>query len=108
MPADLITVLDHVDAHISESLTLGELSRITYTTPSTLERRFSKHLGMPVSVFIRRRKMSVAARLLEQGYSVLAAGEAVGYTDNSHFIKRFGEYCGLTPLQYKKAYGDKK
>ena len=52
--------------------------------------------------------MSVAVRLLEQGYSVLAAGEAVGYTDNSHFIKRFGEYCGMTPLQYKKAYGDKK
>jgi AraC-like DNA-binding protein len=40
--------------------------------------------------------------------ATLAAGEAVGYTDNSHFIKRFGEYCGMPPLQYKKAYGDKK
>ena len=108
LPAELIAILEYIDGHLSEPLTLEVLARIAYTSQSTLERRFSKFFGMRTAQFIRRRRLSTAARLLEQGSSVQQAGDVVGYTDNSHFIKRFGEYIGMTPLQYKKKYADKK
>ena len=80
------------------------LAQISYTSKSTLERRFSKILGMRTAAFIRKRRLLAASQLLEKGYSVLEAGQAVGYSDNSNFIKRFCEYYGITPFQYKKKY----
>ena len=108
IPHELIAILEYIDAHLADELTLEVLAKIAYTSPSTLERRFSKFFGMRTAQFIRRRRLSTAALLLERGYSVLQAGEAVGYTDNSHFIKRFCEYTGMTPLRYKKKHADKK
>jgi len=108
LPSDIVAILDYIDAHLSDVLTQRALAQVFYTTPSTLERRFSEVLGMHVAVFIRKRRLSVAARLLEEGCSVTEAGESVGYTDNSHFIKRFREQCGMTPLQYKKKYDGMK
>lgn len=106
LPPDIASVLEYIDAHLSESLTRRTLSQIAYTSQSTLERRFSEILGMHISTFIRKRRLSKAALLLQQGRSVMEAGLAVGYTDNSHFIKLFRENCGITPFQYKKKYGD--
>ena len=104
LPHDIGAVLEYIDAHLPEPLTSEVLAQISYTSKSTLERRFSKILGMRTAAFIRKRRLLAASQLLEKGYSVLEAGQAVGYSDNSNFIKRFCEYYGITPFQYKKKY----
>ena len=46
--------------------------------------------------------MVLAAEMLKSGETVTNVGQTVGYADNSHFIKLFKRYYGVTPYQYKK------
>ena len=83
-------------------LTLDLLEQELFISKSTIERRFQEELHLNPSEFIRKRKLVIAANKLRNGISVLEAGNSVGYADNSHFIKLFKEYFGVTPNKYKK------
>ena len=43
---------------------------------------------------------------LTAGVSVVKTCELIGYTDESHFIRRFTRIVGITPKQYGKLYAE--
>ena len=45
-----------------------------------------------------------ARQLLQEGVSVQQAGELSGFSDNSHFIRTFGNLTGISPGRYTKEY----
>ena len=47
---------------------------------------------------------SVQGYLLQDGQRVQAAGEAVGFQSNEHFIRTFTALTGLPPKQYAKRF----
>lgn len=104
LPEDLMRVLGYIDLHISENVKISRIADTLYISESTIERRFKEYLKIKPMEFIRDRKMVMAAKLLKGGKSVLDSGLAVGYADNSYFIKLFKEHYGVTPYKYKKDY----
>lgn len=102
IPEDLKIVLEYIDAHIYENMRISNMAEELYISESTIERRFKEWLGIKPGEFIRKKKMIKAAQTLLNGGSVLDAGLASGYSDNSHFIKLFKQHYGVTPHKYKK------
>lgn len=102
MPKDISSIAEYIHAHIGEELSVSDIAEIFYISKSTLERRFKETLDMTPREFIIRKKMICAAEMLKNGMSVLDAGTAVGYRDNSYFISLFRRYYGMTPYRYKK------
>lgn len=102
LPHELSQIMDYINHHIHEELTVKDIASAFYISQSTLERRFKEILHIRPLEFIRRKKLILAAELLQEGKSVLAAATAVGYNDVSYFIELFRQYYGVTPYMYKK------
>ena len=102
IPRALTEALLYIEQHISEPLPLSRIAENLHCSESTLDRLFRENLKITPFEFVRKKKMILAAAQLREENSVLDVGLALGYSDNSHFIKLFRQYYGVTPLQYKK------
>lgn len=101
LPQDLSQIIDYIDQHIHEQLTVTQIANDLFISQSTLERRFKQILDITPLEFIRKKKLILAAQLLQSGESVLQTGLNLGYSDNSYFIQIFKKYYGCTPYKYK-------
>ena len=101
LPLDLRRIIDYIDKHINEQLTVSQIADNLYISQSTLERHFKQILNVTPLEYIRKKKLILAAQLLQNGESVLQTGIKVGYNDNSYFIQLFKRYYGCTPREYK-------
>lgn len=108
LPGDLSKIIDYINQHIHEELTVTEIAHYFYISQSTLERRFKQTLQVTPLEFIRRKKILLAAQMLQAGESVLNVGTDLGYTDSSYFIELFKRYFNCTPNEYKIATSQKK
>ena len=95
-------ILDYIDSHIYEELSVKEIAKVFFISQSTLERKFRENLDLKPLEYIRRKKLFIATQKLQEGKSVLEAGTSVGYNDNSYFIELFKQIYGITPYQYQK------
>lgn len=103
LPNDLLIALRYIDENISENIKVSDISNHTFSSASTLERRFKQYLGLKPLEFIQKKKILTAAEFLKNGESVLNAGMNVGFSDNSYFISLFKRFYRVTPSQYKKS-----
>lgn len=104
LPADLHRIINYIDCHIHEEITVTDIAKASYISQSTLERRFKDLLNITPLEYIRKKKLILAGEMLQNGKSVLDAGTSVGYNDSSYFIELFKKYYGTTPYQYKKKW----
>jgi len=67
-----------------------------------LERRFKKQVGVPLKRYERISRFELALnRLATVEYSELTSlAFELGYTDQSHFIKEFQEFAGMSPYNF--------
>ncbi len=80
----------------------SELERYFNMTQRTLQRLFSRCVGIGPSWVIRRYRIHEAVEQLEQGKTVDWPELAVdlGYFDQAHFIKDFKRLIGVSPARY--------
>ena len=102
LPRELSNIINYIEGHIYEEITVSDIAKSLYISQSTLERRFKEALDITPLEYIRKKKLILAAEMLQDGKSVLVAGTSVGYSDTSYFIEIFKRYYGITPYQYKK------
>ena len=100
-------IADEVERRMTEDLskhiTVTELSREYGIAASSIKKYFSHMFGMPVSEYIRRKRMELAAELLkDKKISVATAASKCGYTHQGKFSAAFKEYLGVTPMEYKR------
>lgn len=79
-------------------------------TERTLQRLFSRYVGVSPGWVIRRYRIHDAVNQLEQGEVVDWPALAVdlGYFDQAHFIKDFKKLIGVSPGIYAKRVGQGK
>ncbi|TGL92394.1 AraC family transcriptional regulator [Leptospira barantonii] len=70
----------------------------------TLQRLFSRYVGVTPKWVIQRYRLHEAAERLENGENVDGSGLALdlGYFDQAHFIKDFKSMIGISPEKYSK------
>jgi AraC family transcriptional regulator len=70
-----------------------------------LARTFRRHRGESIGDCVRRLRVELARRLLDEGHEDLPglALEA-GFADQSHFTRTFRRMTGTTPAEYRRAH----
>lgn len=97
-------IVDYINTHVCEEISVRNIAKLFFTSQSSLERNFKAALNMTPAEYIRRKRLIIAAEMLQKGESVINAGASVCYSDTSYFIELFKRYYHMTPLQYKKKY----
>jgi AraC family transcriptional regulator len=99
-------LVDLVEQHLAEEPDIGELARSLGTTEHHLRRMFSSLAGMPLSEYVRRRRMTVAAGDVVRGADDLL-GIAVrhGYGSTEAFGRAFRSVHGAGPGDVRRDGG---
>ena len=93
----LTRVVEHIDAHLGEDLDVAGVARAHGTTEYHLRRMFSSLAGMPLSEYVRRRRMTVAAAELVGHEELLTIAVRYGYGSTEAFARAFQAVHGVTP-----------
>lgn len=86
--------------HISEPLTIKELSRKVAINECYLKKGFKEMFGTTIFDFFQSQRMEHAKYLLyEKGLSVTDVSLLLGYSSISHFSTAFKKHTGLKPCE---------
>ena len=87
----------------TEEWTLVRLATEIDVHPVHLSREFPKHFHTGLGDYLRRIKVQRAMTLLGESQRTLTEiGFECGFADQSHFIRSFKNYHGVTPLEYRR------
>ncbi len=95
--------IKYVDRHLTENIDFGELERITLCSEYHFKKMFSSLSGIPLSEYIRRRRLSLAAfELTNTNLRVIDIALKYGYNSSDSFARAFQKVHGITPSEAKK------
>ena len=101
----LLVVMSHIDAHLAEPLSNGDLAQIAGMSVSSFNRRFKKELGYSVQDFIQIRRIERAGQLLESSRdSIESIAEKTGFCDRFYFSRVFKQKQGISPAAFRELH----
>ena len=103
--ADLNRLVEYVDARLTDDIDIAVLARDLGTTEYHLRRMFSSLAGMPLSDYIRRRRMTVAATDLVGDSELLDIAVRYGYGSTEAFGRAFRAVHGVAPGDVRREGG---
>lgn len=88
---------------------LSTLAKKFGLSPSYYSDLFHKETGMTFKSYVNNLKIDYAKRLLETtDMHIIDICYECGFENNSHFVRTFSEYTGLSPSAYRKNLNAKK
>jgi len=99
---DILTQLNramaYIEAHIDDDLALADISSVTSYSPYHFGRLFYYIADMPLSEYMRKRKLSLAAiKLQSSNEKVIDLAVMFGYENADSFSRAFVKQHGVTP-----------
>ena len=95
--------LNYIEEHLTEEIRIEELARIACCSSYHYQRMFTYIAGLPLSEYLRRRRMSIAAVELQQSeIKVIDLALKYGYTSPTAFNRAFQSVHGLAPSAVRK------
>lgn len=95
--------MEHIEGRLDQSIDVAGLARIAATSEYHLRRMFSALAGMPLSEYIRRRRLTVAgAEVLAGGDSLLEIAVRYGYGSGEAFARAFRAVHGVGPGEARR------
>lgn len=99
----LKSVLDYIEFHYAESISISELAQLCYFSDYHFMRFFKKHMNMTCMEYINNLRLEKAVELFEQGNtSILDVSLSVGFHNLSYFHRAFKKKYHMTPLSFIK------
>lgn len=95
-------MIHYIEQHISDSLTLDEISKALSMDKYYLSHLFKKETGSTIFQYILLKRIVIAKEMLSQGKSVTEACNLAGFNDYSNFIRTFKKVTGNSPGKYAK------
>lgn len=102
-------VHDYTLEHLSERITIEELSHMFLLNPTTLKEEFKALYGESIAAHTKEHRMELAATLLTTTRLSLAeiAGQ-VGYESQSKFTENFKGFYNMLPSEYRRTNTSKE
>ena len=97
--------VNYIYSHIKERITISTLADYTGLSENYLSRIFKQNLGVSISDYIREKKIEKATHLLRYSdKSLIDIANYLSFSSQSHFIKTFENFMGITPKKYRDKY----
>jgi AraC-like DNA-binding protein len=90
----------YIHEHYAESISLADLASHVHFSRYYLLRTFRKEVGMPPHAYLESIRIQQAQTLIAAGAPLAQVAQAVGYSSQSHFTRRFKQIIGVTPGVY--------
>lgn len=95
--------MDHIEAHLDQQIDVAALARITMTSGYHVRRLFSALAGMPLSEYVRRRRLTVAgAEVISGERTLLEIAVRYGYSSGEAFARAFRGFHGVGPGEVRR------
>lgn len=92
----------YMEEHLTDEIDYEQLGRIACCSSYHFQRMFAYMAGVPLSEYIRRRKMSLAAvDLQEKGAKIIDVAAKYGYSSPTAFNRAFQSVHGIAPSAVK-------
>lgn len=95
-------ILLYIDEHIHEKISLVELAKVAGYSPFYFSKLFAETMGMPVTGYIRIRKLQYALCSLLEGKKVLDVSLMYAFDSHEGFTRSFTQLFGSTPSTARK------
>ena len=93
----------YMEEHICENINYTEVAKSVHMSNYNFHRAFSFIVGMTANEYIRKRRLTLAAKELQTtNISVIDATYKYGYESPESFSKAFSRFHGSTPKQAKQ------
>ncbi len=102
MPSLIRDVMTYIQEHLSEPITLEDLSEKFFFNGKYISRRFKKYTGLTIRTYILDQRIALAKKLLNNGCNVSEACYQSGFSDYANFIRSFTNFVGISPGKYSK------
>jgi AraC family transcriptional regulator len=91
-------VIDYVQAHYDQDISLKELAHLVYLTPAHFSRLFKRAYGFSPYQYVIQQRVEAARQLLsDPSLTVTDVALRVGFADHSHLIRHYKRVIGTTP-----------
>jgi len=97
-------MIEHVQAHYADKLSITDLSESLGASVSYLNAKFKEETGYTFNDFVNRYRIRKSLSLLgNTNMKVYEVAEAVGFQDYKYFIQVFKKYIGTSPMKFLNA-----
>lgn len=96
-------VIGYIEEHLDGDIVIEEMAKMTVLSVYEFRRVFSFVVGVPVSEYIRNRRLSVAAEDILKGESnITELALKYGYENSASFARAFKNFHGISPTEVLK------
>lgn len=100
--AKMNAAIIHIEQHITDTLNIGDIAKIAGCSTYHFQRMFAYMTGIPLSEYIRRRRMSLAvADLKSDDMKIIDVALKYGYHSPTAFNRAFQSVHGIAPSLVK-------
>lgn len=98
-------LMDYVERHYREPLTVAAVSQALNLSPSTLRRLFERHFRESFSEHLKQYRIGKACEyLVNSDTPVALIAEQVGFQNLSNFNRQFRQVKSMTPRQFRQQF----
>ncbi|MQR95884.1 AraC family transcriptional regulator [Fictibacillus phosphorivorans] len=95
--------LQYMEDHLQYEIDFAEVAKRAYCSEYHFKRMFSFLAGIPLSEYVRRRRLTLAAfELQNSNIKVIDVAVKYGYSSPDSFTKAFQQMHGITPSEARK------
>lgn len=99
-------ILSLIDRHLaSRKLSVQWIAKQMKLSTTHISNIFKQYMEQTISQYITERKINeIAYQIKRSTKPIQEIQEKYGFVNQSHFIQRFKQLKGITPLQYRRQY----
>ncbi len=99
----LVRVFEVIEARLDEPLDVQALAQVACMSPFHFHRVFGASVGMEVMRYVRGRRLTRAAEMLQEpGQSLVGVALECGYGSQSAFTRAFRRWFGVSPGRFRE------
>lgn len=98
----LTDIIEYLNKHMDESITLDSLEKIFFINKHYLNRLFRKATGTTVMDYLQYKRITLAQELLLEGYPAQETAIRVGFPEYSTFYRAYCKLVGHSPKEDRR------
>ena len=96
-------IIEYIEKNLTNEIDINKMAAMANMSIYEFRRIFSFAANMPISEYIRKRRLSAAAlELIEKKESITQTALKYGYDSSSSFTRAFKEFHGFSPNEISK------